>query len=111
MCSCSLFFSLPLIFTLVAAVAFPLFLPAALKFLCFSSNEIGLLWFFLTLQLFLCYPDNEINVSVKSKLQHPPPRAYPGHLTPLSSGGGGNLIIRVFQGVGNLIPVCQGWGI
>ena len=32
----------------------------------------------------------------------PPPRAYPGHLTPLPSRGGGNLIIRVFQGVGNL---------
>ena len=35
----------------------------------------------------------------------PPPRAYPGHLTPLPSRGGGNLIIRVFQGVGNLIPM------
>ena len=34
----------------------------------------------------------------------PPPRAYPGHLTPLLSRGGGNLIINVFQGVGNLIP-------
>ena len=33
------------------------------------------------------------------------PRAYPGHLTPLPSRGGGNLIIRVFQGVGNLIPM------
>ena len=46
-------------------------------------------------------------VSVKSKLQHalPPPPAYPGHLTPLPSRGGGNLIIRVFHGVGNLIPM------
>ena len=44
-------------------------------------------------------------VSVKSKLQHAPSRAYPGHLTPLPSRGGGNLIIRVFQGVGNLIPM------
>ena len=44
-------------------------------------------------------------VSVKSKLQHAPPRAYPGHLTPLPSRGGGNLIIKVFQGVGNLIPM------
>ena len=35
----------------------------------------------------------------------PSPRAYPGHLTPLPSRGGGNLIIRVFQGVGNLIPM------
>ena len=33
------------------------------------------------------------------------PRAYPRHLTPLPSRGGGNLIIRVVQGVGNLIPV------
>ena len=44
-------------------------------------------------------------VSVKSKLQHAPPRAYPGHLTPLPSRGGGNLIIKVFPGVGNLIPM------
>ena len=44
-----------------------------------------------------------VYISVKSKLQHPPPpRAYPGHLTPLPSRGGGNLIIRVLQGVGNL---------
>ena len=35
----------------------------------------------------------------------PPPPAYPGYLTPLPSRGGGNLIIRVFQGVGNLIPM------
>ena len=35
----------------------------------------------------------------------PPFRAYPGHLTPLPSRGGGNLTIRVFQGVGNLIPM------
>ena len=41
----------------------------------------------------------------------PSSRAYPGHLTPLLSREGGNLIIRVFQGVGNLIPVCKGWGI
>ena len=35
----------------------------------------------------------------------PPPPAYPGHLTTLPSRGGGNLIIRIFQGVGNLIPM------
>ena len=35
----------------------------------------------------------------------PPPWAYPGHLTPFPSRGGGNLMIRVFQGVGNLIPM------
>ena len=52
------------------------------------------------------------NVSVKSKLQHPPsPWAYPGHLTTLQSREGGNLIIRVFQGVGNLIPMLKGRGI
>ena len=54
-----------------------------------------------------CVADNPIGghyVSVKSKLQHPP-RAYPVHLTPLPSRGGGNLIIRVFQGVGNLISM------
>ena len=53
-----------------------------------------------------CYDGT--NVSVKSNLQHAPPppfRAYPGHLTPLPSRGGGNLIIKVFQGVGNLIPM------
>ena len=41
----------------------------------------------------------------------PPPQAYLGHLTPLPSRGGWNLIIRVFLGVGNLIPMCEGWGI
>ena len=50
-------------------------------------------------------------VSVKSKLQHATPPGIPGHLTPLPSRGGGNLIIRVFQGVGNLIPMLKGWGI
>ena len=34
-----------------------------------------------------------------------PPREYPGHLTPLPSREGGNLILRVFHGVGNLIPM------
>ena len=47
------------------------------------------------------------NVSLKSKLQHPP-WAYPGHLTPLPFRGKGNLIIRVFQWVGNLIPRNRG---
>ena len=41
---CSLFFSLPLIFTLVAA-SISHFLTAAIKFSCYSSNEIGLLCF------------------------------------------------------------------
>ena len=47
--------------------------------------------------------------SVKSKLQHAPPRAYPGHLTPLTSRGGGNLIIKVFQG-GGFDPHALGVG-
>ena len=34
-----------------------------------------------------------------------PPGIPQAHLTPLPSRGGGNLIIRVFQGVGNLIPM------
>ena len=41
---CSLFFSLPLIFTLVAA-SISHFLTATIKFSCYSSNEIGLLCF------------------------------------------------------------------
>ena len=48
---------------------------------------------------------NEIlddNVSVKSKLKHPP-WAYPGHLTSFPAREGGNLINLVFPGVGNLI--------
>ena len=50
MWSCSPF-SLPLIFTLVAA-SISHFLTAAIKFSCYSSNEIGLL-FFLSLALAL----------------------------------------------------------
>ena len=37
-----------------------------------------------------------------------PPQAYPGHLTPLPSRGGGNLIIRVFQGWGIWSPCFRG---
>ena len=33
-----------------------------------------------------CFPKSkQFYVSVKSKLQHPPPRAYPGHLTSFSA--------------------------
>ena len=35
-------------------------------------------------------------VSVKSKLQHAPPPAYPGHWTPLPFRGGGNLIVPLW---------------
>ena len=45
-------FLLPLIFTLVAA-SISHFLTAAIKFSCFSSNEIGLFCFLLTLFLAL----------------------------------------------------------
>ena len=44
-CFCSLFFPLPLIFTLVAASIFH-FLATATKFSCFSSNKKCLLFFF-----------------------------------------------------------------
>ena len=51
------------------------------------------------------------NVPVKSKLQHPPPRTYPGHLTPPPAREGGNLIILVFPRAGHLITSHKGWGI
>ena len=47
MCSCSLCFSLPLIFTLVNATISH-FLTAAIKFSRFSSNEIALRCFFIS---------------------------------------------------------------
>ena len=40
------------------------------------------------------------NAPINSKLQHPPPQAYPGHLTVHRSQGGGNLNV-----------VFEGWGI
>ena len=52
MCSFLLFFSLLLIFTLLAA-SISLFLTAPIKFSCFSSNEIGFLCFSLVLALAL----------------------------------------------------------
>ena len=45
-------------------------------------------------------------IEASTSLPSPRPRAYPRHLAPLPSRGGGNLIIRIFKGVGNLIPVC-----
>ena len=47
------------------------------------------------------------NVSVKSKLKHPP-RAYPGHLTCFPVREGGNLMNLVFPGAGNLITTHRG---
>ena len=52
MWSCSLSF-LCCSFLLWWQLAFPLFLTVAIKFLCFSSNEIGFLWF-LSFALALC---------------------------------------------------------
>ena len=43
-------------------------------------------------------------VLVKSKLQHAPP-GIPWAFDTFAVWGGENLIIRVFQGVGNLIPM------
>ena len=40
------------------------------------------------------------NAPINSKLQHPPPRAYPGHLTVDRARGGGNLNVAL-----------EGWGI
>ena len=40
------------------------------------------------------------NAPINSKLQHPPPRAYPGHLTVHRARGGGNLNVAL-----------EGWGI
>ena len=45
-------------------------------------------------------------IEASTSLPSPRPRAYPRHLAPLPSRGGGNLIIRIFKEVGNLIPVC-----
>ena len=49
---------------------------------------------FYTDRSWYCY------VPVKSKLQHPPPRVYPGHLTPFPTREGGHLI-----------TTHRGWGI
>ena len=64
MCICSLFFSLPLIFTLVAT-GISHFPTAAIKFLCYSSNKICVLCFLsLTLALSLL---SHVNVDIKVK--------------------------------------------
>ena len=64
MCSCSLFFSLPLIFTLVAA-SISHFLTAAIKFSCYSSNDICLHCFFIS----RCssFSDFHVNLEIKVK--------------------------------------------
>ena len=55
LCSCSLLFSLPLIFTLLAA-SISHFLTAALNFPVFLPTKFVSFLFNNSLQLFLCYP-------------------------------------------------------
>ena len=66
-CYCSLFFSLPLIFTLVAA-SISHILTAAMKFSCFTSNKIDLFCFLpLFLSVFSSSPVIHVNVDIKIK--------------------------------------------
>ena len=58
------FFSLPLIFTLVAASIF-YFLTTAIKFSCFSSYEIGLCLFFISRSS--SFSVIHVNVKIKNK--------------------------------------------
>ena len=60
------YFWLPLIFTLVPASISHL-LTAAIKFSCYSSNEIGLLCFFLSLALALSVIHANVDIEIKSK--------------------------------------------
>ena len=59
------FFLLPLIFTLVAA-SISQFLTTAIKFSRFSSDEIGLLCFFIS--RFSSFPFIHINLNIKIQL-------------------------------------------
>ena len=64
---CSLFFSLPLILTLVAA-SISHFLTATLKFSCYSSNEIRLLCIFISgSSSFSVIHSNYVDFKIKSK--------------------------------------------
>ena len=45
-------------------------------------------------------PPSDSNVSVKSKLQHPPPPGIPRAFDVFSCPGGGNLINLIFPGAG-----------
>ena len=66
MWSCSLFFSLPLFFTLVAASISHL-LTTAIKFSCYSSNEIGLLCLFISGSSSFSFIHANVNFKIKSK--------------------------------------------
>ena len=50
-------------------------------------------------------------VPVKSKLQHPLPRAHPGHLRRFRAREGGNLMNLLFPRAGHLISTHRGWRI
>ena len=65
MCSSSIFFLLPLIFTLLAA-SISHFLTATLKCSCVSSNAIGLLCFFIS--RFSSFSVIHVNVDIKIQL-------------------------------------------
>ena len=62
------FFSVPLIFTLVAA-GISHFLTAAIKLSCYSSNEIDLLFFFFISDSssIICYPMKTLKLSRKKE--------------------------------------------
>ena len=67
MWSCSVFFSPPLFVTLVAA-SISHFLPAAIKFSCYSSNEIGSsLFFFTSGSSFFSFIHANVDFKIKSK--------------------------------------------
>ena len=68
-----------------------------------SFKKLQFAWCFL--MIFLPFYGDvmyQLNRSFNIIFPPPPPQAYSGHLTPLPSWGGRNLIIRVFQGLGNL---------
>ena len=60
------FFSLPLIFTLVAANSCN-FLTAAIKFTRYSFDEIGFLCFFISRSSYLSVIHVNVNITIKSK--------------------------------------------
>ena len=66
MCFCSLFFSLPLIFTLSAA-SISHFLTAVINFSCFSSNEIRLRCVFISHSSSLLVIHANVDTKFKSK--------------------------------------------
>ena len=66
MSSCSLFFSLPLIFTLVAA-SISHFLTVTIKFSCYSSKEIDILCFLISDSSSFSVIHANVDLKMKSK--------------------------------------------